>query len=406
VTAASQQLGRPVRASPAWPADGFADVRTLGALRAAGSDAVVLDSTALIAATGTTYTPTGRTRVTTAAGPLDVLVADAELGRALAGDLRDTGTATLAAQRFLADTALITLERPLVARSVLVAPPRAWSPPSAWLAGLLAEVRRAPWLQTVSTTTLQQAPPAPELRQATVTYPPAAAARELPRPYLADVRRAANDAARLTGVLTRPEAVTERYDAALLRALSSSWRGNLTPARSYLTGLRSQLTAERNRVRVIGRDLVTLSSRTGTIPVTVTNETNQSVTLRIALLPKVPSRLEVGAPQQVRIGAGRKITVKVPAVAYANGLTPVDVQVQTPDGRAYGPRTTLRVNATNYGSVGLVVVFGAGLLLFVAGLVRRLLRRRRRPGEGEAGDRDPLTGMSPQTVRTDEKVQA
>jgi hypothetical protein len=117
----------------------------------------------------------------------------------------------------------------------------------------------------------------------------------------------------------------------------------------------------------------------------------------------VPSRLEVGPPQAIRIGAGRKITVKVPAAASANGLTPVDVQLQTPDGQPYGPRTTLRVNATNYGNVGLAVVLAAGLLLFVAGMVRRLRRRRRGRSGGEP---DPLAGMVPQTARTDEKVQA
>jgi hypothetical protein len=403
VASASQQLGRPIGASPAWPADGLADGRTLRALRQAGSSTVVLDSTAVTAAVAANYTPTGRTRVTTAAGPIDVLVADAGLGGALAGDLTDAGTATLAAQRFLADTALITLERPLVARTVLVAPPRHWSPPANWLAGLLAEVRRAPWLQVASTDRLREAPPAPELRGAAVAYPPSAAARELPRPYLTDVRRVAGQAERVTSVLARPEAVTERYDAALLRALWSGWRANLAPARSYLTSLRNNIAAERNKVRVIGRDLVTLSSKSGTIPVTVTNETTQPVSLRLALLPKVPSRLEVGPPQGIRIGAGRKITVKVPAAASANGLTPVDVQLQTPDGQPYGPRTTLRVNATNYGNVGLAVVLAAGLLLFVAGIVRRL-RRRRRGQSG--GDPDPLAGMVPQTARTDEKVQA
>jgi hypothetical protein len=400
--AATAAVGRPVDARLAWPADGAADPATLAALRRSGVSTVVLDSSAVPATAEPTFTPTGRARVATSSGPLEALVADSGLTAALGGNLRDPATATLAGQRFLADTALITLERPLMSRSVLVAPPRYWSPPAGWLAGLFAEVRRAPWLQIVGTQTLQRTAPADGLDDAAVVYPSQAATRELPASYVAAVRGTAREAGLVTAVLGRPDELTQRYDAALLRAQSTAWRANVKAAASYLKILRDDVTAERSKVRVIGRDLVTLSSNSGTIPVTVTNETGHPVTVRLRLVPKVPSRLRVAAVEPFRIGAGRKTTIKIPAVAYANGLTPVDVQLQTPDGLAYGPRTSLRVNATNYGSVGLIVVVSAGVLLFVAAVLRNLrrlrrARRRRHPSIAPGAEAAP---------RTDEKVQA
>jgi len=397
-------LGRPVGTDLVWPPDGLADAATLATLRRAGVRTVVLDNTVVVPRQELNYTPTGRARVDTPDGPLDVLVADAELTATIAADLADPGTALLAAQHFLADTALITLERPIVARTILVAPPRHWSPPAAWLASLLAETRRAPWLQIVGLDTLQVTPPATGLSDATLVAPLGAAARELPARHIASVRRVARDAGRVTSVLTQPEAVTELYDAALLRAQSSSWRGDQAATAAYLAMLRGDVLADLSKVRVIGRDLVTLSSKSGTIPVTVTNELTQPVRIRLSLAPKVPSRLRVATPDAIRIGAGRKTTIKVPAVAYANGLTVLDVQLLTPDGQAYGPATSLRVNATNYGNLGLVVVVGAGVLLLVAAGLRNVVRLRRARARRRGGG-GPSIDQPIGATRADEKVQ-
>jgi hypothetical protein len=401
-TTATTLLSREVDKSLAWPPDGLADARTLDTLRAAGAGTVILDSATITPTGALNYTPTGRATVVTAAGSRDALVADSGLTTALASNLDDPGTATLAAQLFLADTALITLERPNIARTVLVAPPRRWSPPAGWLARLLTETGRAPWLQMVGLDALRQAPMAEELTGASVTYSAQAVAQELPPAHIDDVRWVARDAGRVASVLTQPGTITSQYDSALLRAQSSAWRDDRTAGRAYVRKLRSDVLADLGKVRVIGRDLVTLSSNSGTIPVTVTNDLAQSVTLRLALTPKVPSRLRVAAPEPIRIGPGRKTTIKMPAVAYTNGLNQVDVQLLTPDGVPYGPATNLRVNATSYGNVGLVVVFGAGLLLLVAAGLRNIGRVRRARARARAARATP----SGRGERTDQKVQA
>ena len=45
---------------------------------------------------------------------------------------------------------MIAAERPALARSIVVAPPRHWDPPAAWPANLLADTVSAPWLRPVS----------------------------------------------------------------------------------------------------------------------------------------------------------------------------------------------------------------------------------------------------------------
>src|SRR5260370_26993713 len=53
-------------------------------------------------------------------------------------------------QRYLAETAMIAAERPNLARSIVVAPPRRWDPPAGLAGDLLAETVSAPWLPPVS----------------------------------------------------------------------------------------------------------------------------------------------------------------------------------------------------------------------------------------------------------------
>src|SRR5258708_38055890 len=45
---------------------------------------------------------------------------------------------------------MIAAERPGVARSIVVAPPRRWNPPTGLAGDLLSETVRAPWLKPVS----------------------------------------------------------------------------------------------------------------------------------------------------------------------------------------------------------------------------------------------------------------
>ncbi len=172
---------------------------------------------------------------------------------------------------------------------------------------------------------------------------------------------------------------------------------------------------------MIGRRLITLSSNHGTIPLTVSNELDQSVRVQPVVRPKVASRLSITPPEIVTIRPGAKSTFRVEAEAAANGITQVDVQLRSAGGRAFGPPISLKVNATSYGNVGLAVVGAAVLLLFVAAAVRNVKRIRRGgalpgsgsgpgPGGGSRGGPDDPAGPggadSAPGRPANEKVQA
>jgi hypothetical protein len=126
----------------------------------------------------------------------------------------------------------------------------------------------------------------------------------------------------------------------------------------------------------MGRSLVSLSSSLGTIPITISNGLSQAVQVRPVIRSLVPGRLRTNAGELLTIPAGRKKSVQIPAEATANGITRVEVALLDAAGNPFTTPIPLRVNVTNYGSVGLIVVIGGGGLLFAVAVVRNIRRVR------------------------------
>jgi hypothetical protein len=385
-TVTTRLLGRESDTRVAWPAQSTTDATTLATLRRVGARTVVLNGAQIPTLAGLTYTPTGRARVQTSAGPLEVLIADTGLAQIFAGDLAARGATTLAQQEMLADTAMITLERPNAGRSVLIAPPRRWAPAPGTAQRLLAAAAGAPWLRLASLAGLSTTPVPPELATAVFTNPAPAPAEELRGYQVVRLRRTTAELDRLQNVLAAPGKLADNYTAAALRAASTAWIPDPAGARSYVQELRGDVRADQGKVHIIGRSLVTLSSSRGTIPITISNGLSQAVQVRPVIRSLVPGRLRTSSTELLTIPAGRKKSVQIPAEATANGITRVEVGLVDAAGDAFTTPIPLRVNVTNYGSVGLIVVIGGGGLLFAVAVVRnvrrvRTARQNRRAGQ-------------------------
>jgi hypothetical protein len=383
------QLGRQSDTTVAVPPTGLADRATLAALRAGPTRTVVLSGAEFPALAELNHTPTGRVGIDTSAGHLEALIVDTGLADALSGDLTSPGTGSLAVQRLLADTAMITLERPNEQRSVLISPPRRWNPSAGTAARLLAATAAAPWLRFTQLASISELPAPAELATATPVYPPDPGPHELQPTYVAKLRDTAGDIGRLDAVLLKPGAAfVDNYSDAALRAASATWTTNPKGATAYLRGLANLVHANSDKVRVVGRSVLTLSSSHGNIPLTLANDLAEPVRVRAVIHALVTDRLRTQPSDLVTIAPGRKVPVRIPAQATVNGITRVEVDLLDAAGDPFGRSTELRVNVTNYGSVGLIVVLGGGGLLFAAAILRNVRRvRRARSAAGATTDR-------------------
>jgi hypothetical protein len=367
---ASNVLGRDVVTDLAWPAEGFSDRVTLRGLRGTGTQAVVLDARALPTELALPFTPAGRANISTSAGRVTGLLYDPTLSASLAAGAKQHPL--LAAQRFIAETAMITAELPGVGpeRTILIAPPRHWSPPPELLDRVVTASLQAPWMAPVAVQDLRDSKP-PEIDRQSLRYPTSVRGRELPAPYLDAVRDLHRTIGTFTAVLSEPDVLVPDLDAGVYRLESIWWRGR--DARlGRLTGTRGHVLEQRNQVEVLPGSY-TFGSKSGTIPLTVSNGLTQAVTVRIGLTPS-PPRLEIGKIGDVRIPAKSKVQVEVPAKAIANGPVRIGTVLLTPAGDQYGQPVQLRIQVTQYGTVALAITgVAAGVLFAAAGY--RLFRR-------------------------------
>jgi len=372
----TQVLGRALDPVLGWPADGFADLAALTAMRDADISAVVLDERSLPLSSPLTYTPTGRADITLNDQRLPALVADSILSELLGATTQEaTPDATiLAGQRFLAETAMITMERPSQPRTILVAPPRRWNPDDNVLTVLRQALTEAPWLAGVPLSQLVAEPAADQPKRAAPRYP-ATAVPELGLDYLERITTMRNDSEAFTSILSQPNKVTGPYGLAALRAESSAWRRPGQPDETYLNIVVASLTTLQDSVRILPRGAIILSSNTGNIPLTIHNGLVQDVNVRLKVRIRPSSRLTIAdLPDEETVEAGRNETIQIPARAKANGIAVMEAQLMTPAGQRYGQLTTIRVQATNYARVGQVIA-GAAAALLVLAVARRLIRR-------------------------------
>src|SRR6202012_2586638 len=131
----------------AWPADGLADSSVLGNLSINGINTVILASSEM-PSTGPSFNPDDAvaSTPTTTGSTMKVLLADSPLTSVLGSATSAPGSTFAVSQRFLAETALIEAEDPGDAGSVVVAPPRNWSPTSVLADDLLSATTDTPWL--------------------------------------------------------------------------------------------------------------------------------------------------------------------------------------------------------------------------------------------------------------------
>lgn len=408
VTSGRSMLGgvqRPAGAARiAWPADGIADYGVLGSLAANGIGAVVLSSSMMPPARPVLYTPSAITSTPDGVNAgLRVALADGTLGQVLADAPTAADTSPAAAfateQRFLAETAMIAAEQPGVPRSVVVTPPRQWNPAPGLASALLAETDSAPWLRPASLGSLLARHGARGQVPRKQPPPQQHGRGELHKSLLRKVRDLEAAIRVQAAVLGVPPG---KYLSGAVAAIeSSAWRSHPGQAKRLLSLVSGFVTNRSHLVHIVqGGGQVTLTGKSGSVPVSIVNKLGQPVTVRL-LVQAPASRLTIlykSAP--ITIPGGEQKTVAVKVRSSVAGSTNLKLSLLAPNGAPLpGPAAQVTVDATHFGTEALVIIAVACGLFVVSSAVRAVRRglRRGSPGQG-ATPADP--GGSPDETDT------
>jgi hypothetical protein len=377
-------LGTPPDQRLAWPVDGAIDAAVLQALAAAGADTVVLDPRRLPTAATTTQNAT----VDLGEGMLQrqrALVGDPVLSAALS-DPRAASAPAEWAQRILAETAVAWLERPNASepRGILLAPPQGWRPPPAFFRALARGLAAAPWLRVQRASTLAddvpQGPDQGERRLATVTAADVAAG--LPDAYLDRVVQVRSQLASFRGSVGPGFPAAGDFYSDLLIAESADWRPPTarTRGRSFVRAVQRGIAGVYRRVHVESTR-VTLTARSGNIPITVRNDSAEPITVVLRLSsPKVD--LPPGSGEPFVLEPRRRSTQVLQVGTRTTGTFPIRVDVLTSDGAEGITHGEVVLVSTAFNRVALVLSGGAAGFLLL--WWRRGRRRAARDREASA----------------------
>ncbi|GAA2926519.1 DUF6049 family protein [Streptomyces thioluteus] len=371
----------------AWPVDGAVDPSIVDVATSAGARNIIARSDSLREPDGSPYAPTAARQI---GGGNTAVVADARLSTAFEGDLTRAGDASLAVQRFLAQSLMVNKQAPENERSIVVAPQRLPTTSQAQaMAAALGGLSDGRWTQPLDLGAAAKAKPDPSASRHVPgggAYPDALRSQELSTETFTTIHTTQASLDKFKVILTSPERVVIPFGNAIMREMSTSWRGDAAGAADFRGEVASNLTSLTQQVKLVEKSDATLSGRSATIPVTVKNGLLQGVTgLKLRLESTQPNRLKVESEQPVKIEGGHSQSVKFETRAYANGPVRLRAQLYTADNQPVGDAVDFTVHVTSVTLMVLLVIAGGVFLLVLAGL-RIYLKRKRSGSRAPAGD--------------------
>jgi hypothetical protein len=374
-----RQLGR-APLPYAWPPNGLLDQRALETLIAGGKSTMVLDSGAMPIVGGPpSVTPSAHAMIKARDEvPVQALLADHTLNEVVDAGAHSASAGPLAIQRLLSELLMIQAELPATPRSLVITPSRRWAPTPSYAAAILADTGRVPWIAPVSLSQVVSDPVYDAVQRPRLTFPTEDRSLLLSRGYLDRVSKLRRLVDTFASVVVSPaDPLVRSFDDGLLRLLSSAWRSDPSTARSLRESLLGTVQDTMGKVHIAARadSLVTLTSHSGNVPVTVTNDLDTPVAVVVEVEPDQHLVVKRARVEQT-VAAHRQVPIDVRASAQTSGVFRLTVRLATKSGRPYGEAVPLRVRSTAYGWTALLITGGATAVLLMT-VVVRLLRRAR-----------------------------
>ena len=183
-----------------------------------------------------------------------------------------------------------------------------------------------------------------------------------------------NQAQALSSILTDRASSQVRFDQDTASAVSVRWRKNRETSRAIARATAARAGNELAKITIEGPQAVTLSSSSGMFPLTVSNDTGNSIRVGVRLDSSNPA-LTIPDVKPTTIDAGERHTLTVNVDVGEQGSASVTAQLISPDGKPFGAPDVFNVRSSAVGAV-LWVAIGLAVALVVIAMARRFTRRR------------------------------
>jgi hypothetical protein len=279
----------------------------------------------------------------------------------------------LAARAVLGELTSIWLEQPSVSRGVSVIFPENLRLPGSFFLPFIHTLSGLPWLHTVKAGRLLALHPPPEEVAQLVPR----RGRMFSSAYVAELQDARAAIDRYSSTIRDQSTLPENLGRVLLLGEGLQFLRDEASGLRFLDSISGRLRSAFGPARVAPDTSVpvTLTDRTGQIPLAIRNDSGHELRVRIHL---VSNRLTFpqGDTRVVDLPEG-SVQLTFPVQTRTTGRFPVQVLLETPSGERLGPPAQLVVRSTAYNRFALILTLGAAFVLLVL-WARRFLPWARR----------------------------
>lgn len=352
-----------------WPAENSVTTSDLAKLAAGGINAAILSSSN-VSRSGSSLQPGASARTDTTT----IAVSDSVLSEYLrAAVTSPTHAAWVAAMTKLV-TSIDQIGLGSAAGPVMLATlDRNWLTTSDQLPHTLAALGSQPW---VGQTTLTKAIESTQTTAEVVNKPESST-------RIARVRAMLDAETQEVGfsvVAETPQALTSSRRLILLSLLSNEWSPNSaawdTASAQFLTDSQKII----NSVQVVDSSNVLFLSDQSALPITVSNEFDQPVTVYIVVRP-LATQLSVDPKYlsvKLTIEADAQHKAQIPISSLSNGKAEVSVTLYSPSGQQVGATKSININVqAEWETAGTVIFAVLVFALFGFGIFRNIRKRRK-----------------------------
>ena len=189
------------------------------------------------------------------------------------------------------------------------------------------------------------------------------------------------------GQLVPESTLTNEAAAVLTRTASSAWVGDRTGYDDLVDAVDDLVGPETlaKAVTVDASPRFVMSSRTNQFPVTLTNNLDEPIRLKVVVDTDNPQRVRVPDTSVITIAPDQSETVNVRPEASGNAVVRAQAYAATDSGRRVTRATTITIEVTDLGFIGWLIVLGSGGVLVLATTLRILQVRRKNSTAGTEG---------------------
>ena len=166
---------------------------------------------------------------------------------------------------------------------------------------------------------------------------------------------------------------------------SDLWPSN-AQATQYLTQNLNLMNNYLNALSIQASSRITTPEANSEIPITIVNDSDQTVFLGIELTSNATSRFSADPTDLVQVDSGQRVTVPVQISLLGAGIVSVQAQLVAPNGERFGEVENIQISSAAYSQFARTLVWIAfGILVLLA--VINVIRRSRQSSSKESATR-------------------